>query len=32
MFEQSSGVEQKLFKVFQDRPKNVVMVSDIATE
>ncbi|MEO1132963.1 MAG: nitrogenase-stabilizing/protective protein NifW [Cyanobacteria bacterium J06639_1] len=32
VFVESSGVEQKLFKVFKDRPKNVVMVSDIATE
>ena len=28
----SSGVEQKLFKVFRDKPKNVVMLSDIAPE
>lgn len=32
LFLTSSGVEQKLFKVFQDKPKNVVMVSDIAEE
>lgn len=32
VFVTSSGVEQKLFKVFQDKPKNVVMVSDIGVE
>lgn len=32
LFLTSSSVEQKLFKVFQDKPKNVVMVSDIAVE
>ena len=32
LFLTSSSVEQKLFKVFQDRPKNVVMLSDIAVE
>ncbi len=32
LFTTSSSVEQKLFKVFKDRPKNVVMVSDIAVE
>ncbi|MEO0704967.1 MAG: nitrogenase-stabilizing/protective protein NifW [Cyanobacteria bacterium J06649_5] len=32
LFLTSSSVEQKLFKVFQERPKNVVMVSDIAVE
>jgi len=32
LFESSSGVEQKLFKVFNDKPKNVVMVSDISVE
>ena len=32
LFLNSSGVEQKLFKVFQDKPKNVVMLSDIAME
>lgn len=29
---ESSGVEQKIFKVFNDQPKNVVMVSDITAE
>lgn len=32
LFLTSSSVEQKLFKVFQDRPTNVVMVSDISLE
>jgi nitrogenase-stabilizing/protective protein len=32
LFLTSSSVEQKLFKVFQDRPKNVVMLSDIEVE
>ncbi len=32
LFLTSSGVEQKLFKVFQDKPQNVVMLSDIAVE
>ncbi len=32
LFVTSSGVEQKLFKVFQSKPKNVVMVSDITPE
>ena len=32
LFLTSSSVEQKLFKVFQDRPKNVVMLSDISAE
>ncbi|MBO9997785.1 MAG: nitrogenase-stabilizing/protective protein NifW [Cyanobacteria bacterium SID2] len=32
LFLNSSGVEQKLFKVFQDKPSNVVMVSDIVEE
>lgn len=32
LFLTSSSVEQKLFKVFQDKPKNVVMLSDIAVE
>lgn len=32
LFLTSSGVEQKLFKVFQDKPKNVVMLSEIAPE
>jgi len=32
LFTTSSSVEQKLFKVFQDRPKNVVMLSDIGVE
>ncbi|MDB9525425.1 nitrogenase-stabilizing/protective protein NifW [Oscillatoria sp. CS-180] len=32
LFITSTSVEQKLFKVFQDRPKNVVMLSDIGVE
>ena len=32
LFLTSNSVEQKLFKVFQDRPSNVVMVSDIEVE
>ncbi|MEM6425692.1 MAG: nitrogenase-stabilizing/protective protein NifW [Cyanobacteria bacterium P01_D01_bin.128] len=32
LFLTSNSVEQKLFKVFQDKPKNVVMLSDIAVE
>lgn len=32
VFLTSSGVEQKLFKVFKDQPKNVVKVSDITVE
>jgi len=32
VFLTSNSVEQKLFKVFQDRPKNVVMLSDIEVE
>ncbi len=32
VFLTSSGVEQKLFKVFQDTPKNVVKLSDITME
>ena len=32
VFLTSSGVEQKLFKVFQDKPKNVVKLSDITME
>lgn len=32
LFVTSSSVEQKLFKVFQDKPKNVVMLSDIGLE
>ncbi len=32
VFLTSSGVEQKLFKVFQQPPSNVVKVSDIAVE
>ncbi|MEO1207908.1 MAG: nitrogenase-stabilizing/protective protein NifW [Cyanobacteria bacterium J06638_20] len=32
LFLTSSSVEQKLFKVFKDKPKNVVMVSDIGVE
>ncbi|MEL6489952.1 MAG: nitrogenase-stabilizing/protective protein NifW [Cyanobacteria bacterium J06634_6] len=32
LFLTSNSVEQKLFKVFKDKPQNVVMVSDIAVE
>lgn len=32
VFLSSSSVEQKLFKVFQQKPKNVVMVSEIELE
>lgn len=32
LFLTSSSVEQKLFKVFKDKPSNVVMVSDIEVE
>lgn len=32
LFLTSSSVEEKLFKVFQDQPKNVVKVSDISME
>lgn len=32
LFLTSNSVEQKLFKVFQDKPKNVVMLSDIGVE
>lgn len=32
VFTISSSVEQKLFKVFQDRPKNIVMLSEIELE
>lgn len=32
LFVTSNSVEQKLFKVFQDKPKNIVMLSDIALE
>lgn len=32
VFLSSSGVEQKLFKVFQNKPQNVVMLSDITVE
>lgn len=32
LFLTSSGVEQKLFKVFQDKPNNVVKLSDITME
>lgn len=32
LFVTSNSVEQKLFKVFQDKPKNVVMLSDIGVE
>jgi nitrogenase-stabilizing/protective protein len=30
LFLTSTGVEQKLFKVFNEKPKNVVMLSEIA--
>lgn len=30
LFLSSTGVEQKLFKVFHDKPKNVVMLSEIS--
>jgi len=29
LFTTSSGVEQKLFKVFKEKPKNVVLLSDL---
>ncbi|MEL7068669.1 MAG: nitrogenase-stabilizing/protective protein NifW [Cyanobacteria bacterium J06581_3] len=32
LFLTSNSVEQKLFKVFKDKPQNVVMLSDIAVE
>jgi nitrogenase-stabilizing/protective protein len=32
LFQTSSPQEQKLFKVFQDKPGNVVMLSDIEVE
>jgi nitrogenase-stabilizing/protective protein len=32
LFLSSSSLEQKLFKVFKQKPNNVVLVSDIATE
>ena len=32
LFTTSTSVEQKLFKVFQEHPSNVVMVSDIEVE
>jgi nitrogenase-stabilizing/protective protein len=32
LFVTSNSVEQKLFKVFQDKPKNIVMLSDIEVE
>jgi nitrogenase-stabilizing/protective protein len=32
VFTTSNSVEQKLFKVFQDKPKNVVMLSEIEME
>jgi len=32
LFLSSSGVEQKLFKVFNQKPKNVVMLGDIKME
>lgn len=32
LFLTSNSVEQKLFKVFQDKPKNVVKISEITVE
>ena len=32
LFLTSSGVEQKLFKVFNDKPKNVVLLSNLSAE
>ncbi|NJL49431.1 MAG: nitrogenase-stabilizing/protective protein NifW [Leptolyngbyaceae cyanobacterium SM2_5_2] len=32
LFQTSSPQEQKLFKVFNDKPKNVVLLSEIAME
>ncbi len=32
LFLSSNAVEQKLFKVFNDKPKNVVMLSDIKVD
>ncbi len=32
LFLTSNSVEQKLFKVFKDKPQNVVLLSDIAVE
>ena len=32
LFLTSSSVEQKLFKVFQEKPQNVVMLSEISLE
>ncbi len=32
LFQTSSPLEQKLFKVSKDKPKNVVMLSDIGVE
>jgi nitrogenase-stabilizing/protective protein len=32
VFVTSNAVEQKLFKVFNDKPKNVVLLSDIKVE
>lgn len=32
LFQTSSGVEQKLFKVFRSKPQHVVMLSDITVE
>lgn len=32
LFVTSNSVEQKLFKVFQDKPKNIVRLSDISIE
>jgi nitrogenase-stabilizing/protective protein len=32
VFVTSNAVEQKLFKVFNDKPKNVVMLSDIKVD
>lgn len=32
LFTTSNSVEQKLFKVFKEKPKNIVMLSEIGTE
>lgn len=32
LFLTSTGVEQKLFKVFNEKPKNVVLLSEIQTD
>lgn len=32
LFQTSTPVEQKLFKVFNDKPRNVVLLSDIANQ